>query len=66
MVVQGVINRITDWKTRTKHGDVEGDGDVMDSAYKATVEAMKRSEKDTALRENASVMSKSQGSSHKS
>jgi hypothetical protein len=32
---------------------------LMDTAYRATVEAMKRSEKDTALRENASVMSKS-------
>lgn len=57
--MQGVINRITDLKTRTKNGDVEGDGDVMDTAHRATVEAMKRSEKDTALRENARVLSKS-------
>lgn len=57
--MQGVINRITDLKTRTKNGDVDGDGDVMYTSYRATVEAMKRSEKDTALRENASVMSKS-------
>lgn len=57
--MQGVINRITDLKTRTKNGDVDGDGDVMYASYRATVEAMKRSEKDTALRENASVMSKS-------
>lgn len=57
--MQGVINRIRDLKTRTKSGSVEGDGDVMDTAHRATVEAMKRSEKDTALRENASVMSKS-------
>lgn len=57
--MQGVINRIRDLKTQTKDGAVEGDGGVMDTAHKATVEAMKRSEKDTALRENASVMSKS-------
>ena len=57
--MQGVINRITDLKTRTKNGDVDGDGDVMYTSYRATVEAMKRSEKDTALRENSSVMSKS-------